>query len=408
MPRRALSMPLVATFAALSFMTIRLPKTTAFSSWSTVSPHRLISSYGWHLTHTFHSSTSQYATGEDHGEATEGSDPKRVVFLGTPPVAARSLELLLDASKSGRGGGFEVSAVVTQPPARSGRKKRLTPSPVHQLAEAQGIPVLTPEKAKDEDFLQALREDINPDLCITAAYGQFLPTKFLNIPKFGTLNIHPSLLPLYRGASPVQRSLQDGVAETGVSVLFTVLKMDAGPIVRQPRITLDGDEQTPDLLLRLFELGTKELVDALPSVWSGECIPIPQDETLATKADKIDKSEGLLDFREGAEVCHNKVRGFAGWPGTWAPFSIGGKDPVNLKIKASKIISRATNQPSSLSNNASLNKDGVIEVQCDDGSIFGICEIQAPNKNSQPSKVFWNGLRGEEMSWATEELAKSK
>jgi len=183
---------------------------------------------------------------------------RRVVFLGTPAVAARSLELLLDASAQGGGGGFEVAAVVSQPPARSGRKMKLTASPVQTLAEARGIELLTPASAKEEAFLARL-DELQPDLCITAAYGCFLPQRFLDIPRFGTLNVHPSLLPLYRGAAPLQRCLEAGDAVAGVSVAFTVLKMDAGPLLRQEERPLVGDEQEPPLLLELFERGTEPL-----------------------------------------------------------------------------------------------------------------------------------------------------
>lgn len=224
--------------------------------------------------------------------AVASAAPKRVVFLGTPAVAARSLELLLDGARGGRGGGFEVAAVVSQPPSKSGRKMKLTPSPVHALAEAEGLPLLTPPNAKDESFLGAL-EALQPDLCVTAAYGCFLPQRFLDLPGFGTLNIHPSLLPLYRGASPVQRSLEAGDDVTGVSVAFTVLAMDAGPILRQVERPLSGEEQAPELLLELFEAGTEQLLQALPSVWDRSCegVLLPQDGAKATKAAKIERSE---------------------------------------------------------------------------------------------------------------------
>lgn len=164
--------------------------------------------------------------------STEAAGRKKVVFLGTPDIAASSLELLLEASRQGKGGGFDVVRAVSNPPARTGRKKVLQPSPVQALADRESIPVVTPTTARDEQFLAEL-EGLEPDLCITAAYGQFLPRRFLDIPKFGTLNVHPSLLPLYRGASPVQRCLEAGDSKTGVTVAFTVLKMDAGPVVRQ-------------------------------------------------------------------------------------------------------------------------------------------------------------------------------
>ncbi len=156
---------------------------------------------------------------------------KRVVFLGTPDVAAKSLEMIVEGSKAGKAGsddpdydGFEVVAVVSQPPAPAGRKMKLTPSPVQVMAESLNIPLYIPTKAKDEDFL-AMLEELQPDLCITAAYGNFLPKRFLAIPKHGTLNIHPSLLPLYRGAAPVQRCLERGDAVTGITVAETVLKV---------------------------------------------------------------------------------------------------------------------------------------------------------------------------------------
>lgn len=176
-------------------------------------------------THYYAASTSM-TTADSNGER------KKVVFLGTPDIAASSLELLLKASQKGDGGGFDVVRAVSNPPARTGRKKVLQPSPVQAFAESEGVPVMTPATARDEEFLAEL-EELEPDLCITAAYGQFLPKRFLSIPKFGTLNVHPSLLPLYRGASPVQRCLEAGEARTGVTVAFTVLKMDAGPVVRQ-------------------------------------------------------------------------------------------------------------------------------------------------------------------------------
>lgn len=159
-------------------------------------------------------------------------ETRRIVFLGTPSVAARSLELLLEASRAGEGGGFEIAAVVSQPASRSGRKMTLTPSPVAQLAESEGIELLTPASAKEEAFLSRLTE-LQPDLCVTAAYGCFLPQRFLDLPRLGTLNVHPSLLPLYRGAAPLQRCLEAGDSVAGVTVAFTVLKMDAGPVLRQ-------------------------------------------------------------------------------------------------------------------------------------------------------------------------------
>ncbi|CAM9153831.1 unnamed protein product [Chrysoparadoxa australica] len=264
---------------------------------------------------------------------------KRLVFLGTPEVSVTSLKVILEgaaASHNDPDNMYEVVGVVTQPPAPTGRRKKITPSPVQVLAEQEGIPVLAPAKAKDEEFLQQLR-DMAPDLCVTAAYGQFLPTKFLKIPVLGTLNIHPSLLPKYRGASPVQRALEAGDTETGVTVAFTVLKMDSGPVVSQVKCQLEGHEKATDLLQELFTVGSKELVRVLPSVWSGGVEVTEQDESQATAADKLSAAEAQCCFeKETASKIHNKVRGFAGWPGTWCELLCGegeGKDPSLRRVK---------------------------------------------------------------------------
>ncbi|CAM9328130.1 unnamed protein product [Heterosigma akashiwo] len=326
------------------------------------------------------------------------TDRKKVIFLGTPDVAAQTLNRLLKASEEGRGGGFDISAVVTQPPAPAGRKKKLTPSPVQVLAEEKGLIVLTPEKAKDDNFIETLTQ-IGPDLCITAAYGQFLPTKFLNIPKFGTLNIHPSLLPRWRGASPVQRALEAGDAVTGVSVLFTVLKMDAGPIAKSIEYTCTGDEQAPWLLEHLFGLGTDGLVEVLPAVWDGTIKTTEQDEATAVAADKISKADGLLDFGAmGAAECHNRGRGFAGWPGVQSTFLIGESDePTSIKILTTKLVAKESG--SSEPTQEVKLKGNLLEVICGDGSVLGVTELQPPNKKGMAVKAWWNGLRGERVRW---------
>lgn len=174
------------------------------------------------------------------------SKKKPLVFLGSPQVAATVLDALFNASKAPNS-LFEVAAIVTQPPARRDRGKKLMPSPVAEFALDTGFPsdlIFTPERAGEDTFLSTLRA-LQPELCITAAYGNILPTKFLNIPPMGTVNIHPSLLPLYRGAAPVQRALQDGAKETGVSLAFTVRALDAGPVIAYE--TLEVDDQIKDL-----------------------------------------------------------------------------------------------------------------------------------------------------------------
>ncbi|KAI9070898.1 hypothetical protein K1719_047145 [Acacia pycnantha] len=208
------------------------------------------------------------------------SKKKSLVFLGSPQVLATVLNALFNAS-SASDSLFEVAAIVTQPLARRDRGKKLLPSPLAKFALDRGFSsdlIYTPERAGEDNFLSNFRS-LQPDLCITAAYGNILPNKFLNIPPLGTVNIHPSLLPLYCGAAPVQRALQDGVKETGVSLVFTVCELDAGPIIANEQFEVDdhieifvsrcSSGDAPDLLSQLFSEGSKLLVRELPSIFDG-------------------------------------------------------------------------------------------------------------------------------------------
>jgi len=350
---------------------------------------------------------------------------QKVVFLGTPDVAARSLEQLHSAAEKSSG-SFEVSCVISQPAQMMGRGKKrvLTPSPVEAMATTLGIPVLSPEKAKDEGFLQSL-EAMCPDLCITAAYGQYLPKRFLNIPRCGTLNIHPSLLPRWRGASPVQRSLEAGDEETGVSVLWTVSKMDAGNIAAQERKVLAGSEKAPELLNELFATGTRSLIELLPRVWSGECTPStskPQAEEGVVAADKITVEEAQVNFSvDTARDIHNKVRGFAGWPGVVAYLSGGDTEetPERYKLVTTRVaaIEDLAETTSFSADTASMpwTNDVIVErgrmfiLSAPDSkeaaapyelfSVLEVLEIQAEAKKAVNAKAFTNGLRGKKLRW---------
>jgi methionyl-tRNA formyltransferase len=306
---------------------------------------------------------------------------KRLLFLGTPAVAARALQKLWEC----QGTLYQVIGVVTQPPARNSRRGGETPSPVHAFAIEKSIPVWAPEKARDEHFLAAMNA-LNPDICITAAYGNVLPDSFLAIPKFGTLNIHPSLLPLYRGAAPVQRCVEDGPVETGVSILFTVKAMDAGPIVYQEKAPLPPDETAPELLERMFDLGAERLVEILPQVFEQKVTPLEQDHSKATHAKKIDIAEGILTFSRPALTLHNRVRAFAGWPGTRATFLLDGE------LTEYKIIKTRVGKALQFGKIEFAN--GVLSVGCGNNIGLEILEIQAPGKKAMPTRDFWNGVKG--------------
>ena len=354
-------------------------------------------------------------------------------------------------------------AVVTQPPVTIDPSKsatsKVTISPVHIVALKLGIPLFIPESAKDVQFLDAL-EALSPDLCVTAAYGNYLPKRFLAIPKFGTLNIHPSLLPKYRGAAPVQRCLENGDAETGVTVLFTATKMDAGPIVRQSVTRLLGHEKSTEVLSNLFELGTEQLIDSLPSVFDGTAVhqAREQDEAQASSAPKISSAEARVDFSQSsAVVIHNKVRAFAGWPGVWTTFCPSSSsssstssssssvnktgtvviDENNLNgssdvVKIVKLISTMVLDPKN-SENADMNQvknqdmnlhhsrsvkllkkqkqqqqqQEMLRVVCADGSVLGVLEVQpvSGGKKAMDARAFLNGMRGVAVEWCVPPLA---
>ncbi|GIL58279.1 hypothetical protein Vafri_13359 [Volvox africanus] len=284
----------------------------------------------------------------------------RVVFLGTPQVAAGVLQDLLSASQQ-HDSNFEISLVVSQPGKPKGRGNRVVavPSPVEALARDSGLlpaeHILCPIRAKEEDFLRRL-EELEPDLAITAAYGNMLPQRFLDIPRYGTLNVHPSLLPKYRGAAPVQRALEDGVTETGVSVAYTVLACDAGPVLAQRRVAVDPNVTAPELLQQLFCLGSQLLVEKLPDVFAGRGTQMAISQ--------LTREEAHLDFSAApAAVLHNRVRAFAGWPGTSATFHVqdeatGVSEPMVLKI----VKTRWKASPAASGSASTLASSGATEV----------------------------------------------
>ena len=345
--------------------------------------------------------TTTRATGRE--DADGATRKRRVVFLGTPECAKEVLARVLDAAE-GRESAFEVAAVVSQPgrPRGRGRKSdEAAPSPVAELALRRGMAedrVLCPEKANEEWFLDALRA-LDVDLAVTAAYGNFLPQKFLDIPKLGTLNIHPSLLPQWRGAAPVQRALESGQSETGVSVAYTVLKMDAGPVLRQITRPLKGDEKAPDLLTELFETGVGALLEELPSVFAGDAAAraVPQGEETLSHAAKVSPEEGELDFtKQSALECHNKVRAFAGWPGTKATLKIKANGDEESKEVVLKIITTrvsAEGDEKAANGQVEVTKK-LLRVPCAGGGWLEVLEVQPPGKKAMPANAFINGIKG--------------
>lgn len=235
----------------------------------------------------------------------------RVLFWGTPEFATPPLRALL-------GEGFEVVGVVTQPDRPVGRSRsKLEPSPVKQIATEEKIPVLQPEQPRaDAEFLSAVRK-LQPDISIVVAYGNLLSKELIDLPKRGTLNIHASLLPAFRGAAPIQASILGGLAETGVTIMRMVPKLDAGPIVHQLTTPIADDETGGELTLRLSELGALALIEALALMEAGAATEREQDESRATYAGKIDREATRVDWNRPAVEVARQIRAFDPRPGAW-------------------------------------------------------------------------------------------
>jgi methionyl-tRNA formyltransferase len=254
-------------------------------------------------------------------------DNLNFVFFGTPEVASRTLKKLIES-------GYMPRAVVTNPDKPSGRGLVMTKSPVKILAEENNIKVFTPEKI-NEEFTKELDDNIKTDLFIVVAYGKILPEEFIKIPKLGTINIHYSLLPRWRGASPVEASLLASDEETGVSIQQMAYKMDTGPIITEEKIKINLDDTKEILRNELIDLGSRLLIETLPKIIEGEINLKIQDESLATYCKKIKKEDGEINLNDNARDNWNKYRAFFGWPGTYFFEEKNGK---KIRMKIAKAI----------------------------------------------------------------------
>lgn len=239
--------------------------------------------------------------------------PLTIVFFGSPPEAVESLSVLLTE-------GFEVVSVYTRPDRPAGRGNRMAPTAVKNWALERDLDIRTPDDLRSRDTLDHLAST-HASIFVVAAYGRILPPAVLDIPRLGVVNIHPSLLPRYRGPSPVQTAILDGVSETGVTIMKLDEGMDTGMILRasgpEP---LDGTERTGELMTRLFSLGAKMLPDVLVSLSNGQLTPVPQDDSLASVTRMVRRRDGAVDWRRPARHLERMMRAYDPWPGiftTW-------------------------------------------------------------------------------------------
>jgi methionyl-tRNA formyltransferase len=246
-----------------------------------------------------------------------------VAFFGTPDFAVPTLQALLRSRHS-------VVGVVTQPDRPRGRGQRVTDSPVKQVATTRGLPVLQPERLKDEAFLAALRA-WQADLGVVAAYGKILPAAVLDMPRLGLINVHASLLPRYRGAAPVHRAVIAGDTETGVSIMRVVQALDAGGVFATVTRPIGPDDTSADVEADLATLGADLLMHVVDDLAAGNAHDTPQDADDATYAHRLRKEEGLIDWRLEARTLHNQVRGLQPWPLAWT--SVGQHRLIVLRTR---------------------------------------------------------------------------
>jgi methionyl-tRNA formyltransferase len=255
----------------------------------------------------------------------------RIVFMGTPELAAVSLQALVAASE------FEVVSVVTQPDQPKGRGLKLQPSPVKEIALRENLPVLQTERAREENFIKQLAA-LQSELIAVAAYGQILPKAILDLPRHGCLNVHTSLLPKYRGAAPIQHAILNGDSETGVRIMQMDVGLDTGDMLAQETTAIQASDNSQTLHDRLAEIGAKLLVKTIPDYVSGKIQPRPQPSEGVTYAGKIKKQDGQIDWSQPARVIWNRVRAMVPWPGAFT--HLAGPPQQLLKIWEAETVER--------------------------------------------------------------------
>jgi methionyl-tRNA formyltransferase len=268
--------------------------------------------------------------------------------MGTPELARVSLQALLGRRE------FQVVGVVTQPDRPKGRDLKLTASPVKELAMRSNLPVLQPERARNENFIEELRK-LKPDLIVVAAFGQILPPSILDLPRFGCINVHTSLLPKYRGAAPIQWAILNDEAETGVTIMKMDAGMDTGAILTQEKTPIHETDNGQILHDRLAKMGAELLLRAIPDYVAGKITPRPQPAEAVSYAPKIKKQDGQIDWSQPAQFVWNRVRGLVPWPGAYTHVPAEPK-PYLLKIWEAE-VARATGSPGQI---LSADKSGIV------------------------------------------------
>jgi methionyl-tRNA formyltransferase len=303
----------------------------------------------------------------------------RIVFMGSPEFSLFTLKALVE--------GYSVVGVVTQPDRQAGRGRSLKPPPIKTLAQELDLPIIQPHKLSDPEAVEQIR-DWKPDLIVVAAYGQILKPEVLDLPQYGCVNVHASLLPRWRGAAPIQAAILHADQETGITIMVMDIGMDTGPIISQHKIPIQPDDNGGALGERLSFLGAELLLDTLTPYLEGEIIPKPQDNALATYAPMLKKRDGQLDFTQPAEYLVRQVRAFYPWPGSFTYWH----EQV-LKIHLAHVlppdeILDFVISPGARTIHQSLPAFGTSE------GLLVLDQVQPAGKKTMSGKAFLQGARG--------------
>lgn len=300
----------------------------------------------------------------------------RIVFMGTPDFAVGSLQALCESGK------HEILAVVTQPDRPKGRGNKLLQTPVKEYALAQGLTVYQPQKVKTPEFVELLHE-LQPELIVVAAFGQFLSKEILELPKYGCINVHASLLPKYRGAAPIQYAIIKGEKESGVTIMQMDIGMDTGAMLDKVVVPIAENTTMGELHDALREQGAALLLEVIDKIAAGTAVAEPQDDAQATYATLLDRSMERIDWSKTAQEVHNLIRGFNPAPSTFTKLPNG----KSLKIWGSKMTDKSS--AAAAGTVIETGKHSFF-VACGEG-VLEITEVQPESKKRMPAQVFLNG-----------------
>lgn len=298
----------------------------------------------------------------------------KIIFMGTPQFSVPVLQNLINND-------YDVIAVVTQPDRPVGRKKVMTPPPVKVEAEKNGIPVYQPEKIREKGELEKILA-LDPDLIVTAAFGQILPKELLEAPQYGCINVHASLLPELRGGAPIHYSIIQGKKKTGVTIMYMVEKLDAGDMLSSVEVAIDDRDHVGTLHDKLSEAGAKLLIDTLPPLLRGELKPVEQDESKVTFAWNIKREQEKIDWNKSGEEIYNHIRGMHPWPVAYT--TLNGSV---IKVWWSEKVKSADATPGEI---ISVEEDGII-VGTGDATSIKITELQPSGKKRMSARDYLRG-----------------